>query len=91
MGREDMAVIEFIYIGVFYILLSLAVSIRLAKGPSVVDRAVAGDSIDILTTGALVLFAVYSGRSVYLDIALVLAMLGFVGMVLIARYLEERL
>ena len=83
--------IEFIYVGVFYILLSLVLCVRVAKGPSVVDRAVAGDCIDILTTCALVLFAVYSGRSVYVDVALVLAMLGFVGMVLIARYLEERL
>ena len=83
--------IEFIYAGVFYILLSLALCVRVAKGPSVVDRAVAGDGIDILTTCALVLFAVFSGRGVYVDVALVLAMLGFVGMVLIARYLEEKL
>ena len=83
--------IELVYVGIFYILLSLVLCIRVAKGPSVVDRAVAGDCIDILTTCALVLFAVFSGRSVYLDVAIVLAVLGFVGMVLIARYLEERL
>ena len=83
--------IEFIYAGAFYILLALILSIRLAKGPSVVDRAVAGDCIDILTSCTLVLFAVYSGRSIYLDIALVLSMLGFIFTVVIARYLEGRL
>ena len=83
--------IEFVYAGIFYILLALMLCIRLAKGPSVVDRAVAGDSIDILTSGALLVFAVFSGRSIYLDIALVLSILGFIGTVLIARYLEGKL
>ena len=91
MDKEDMALIEFVYAGIFYILLALMLCIRLAKGPSVVDRAVAGDSIDILTSGALLVFAVFSGRSIYLDIALVLSILGFIGTVLIARYLEGKL
>lgn len=83
--------IEFIVVGIFYILLALILCIRLAKGPSVVDRTVAGDCIDVLTSSTLVVFAVYSGRSIYLDIALVLSVLGFIGTVLISRYLEDRL
>ena len=83
--------IEFIFVGAFYIFLSLVLCIRLAKAPSVVDRAVAGDCIEILISCTLVLFAVVSGRSVYLDIAIVLSLLGFIGMVLIARYLEGKL
>lgn len=83
--------IEFVYAGAFYILLALILCVRLAKGPSVVDRTVAGDCIDVLASCALVVFAVYSGRSVYLDVALVLSVLGFLGTVLISRYLEGRL
>ena len=55
------------------------------------DRAVAADSIDVLTDIALVLFALYSGRGIFLDIALVTALLGFIGSVIIARYVEGRL
>lgn len=82
---------EFVCFAAFYVLCALVVIIRLFKGPSVVDRAVAGDSIEILTDAALVLFAVYSGRGIYLDIALVTAVLGFVGTVLISKYLEGTL
>ena len=74
-----------------YVLLALLCMIRVAKGPSVVDRAVAADSVDILTDVALVLFALESGRGIYLDIALVTAILGFLSMVCVVRYLEGRL
>jgi multisubunit Na+/H+ antiporter MnhF subunit len=83
--------IELVIAGILYLILSLLLLYRVIKGPSVVDRAVAGDSIDILTTVALIGFAVYSGRGIYLDIAIVLAVLGFITTVLISRYLEGRL
>ena len=74
-----------------YVLLALLCMIRVAKGPSVVDRAVAADSVDILTDVALVLFALESGRGIYRDIARVTAILGVLSMVCVARYLEGRL
>ena len=82
---------ELIFFGICFVVLALTLIIRLVKGPSVADRAVAADSIDILSDMALVLFALYSGRGVYLDIALVTAILGFVGSTLIAKYLEGKL
>ena len=82
---------EFVFFGICFIVLALTLIIRLVKGPSVADRAVAADSMDILTDMALILFALYSGRGVYLDIALVTAILGFVGSTLIAKYLEGKL
>jgi len=82
---------ELLFFGICFVVLALTLIIRLVKGPSVADRAVAADSIDILADMALVLFALYSGRGVYLDIALVTAILGFVGSTLIAKYLEGKL
>ena len=82
---------EFVFFGICFIVLALTLIIRLVKGPSVADRAVAADSMDLLTDMALILFALYSGRGVYLDIALVTAILGFVGSTLIAKYLEGKL
>lgn len=82
---------ELLYFAIFYVLCALVLIYRLVKGPSVVDRVVAGDSIDVLTDVALVLFAVYSGRGIYLDIALVTALLGFLSVVLISKYLEGTL
>ena len=82
---------ELVFFAICFIVLALTLIIRLVKGPSVADRAVAADSMDILTDMALILFALYSGRGVYLDIALVTAILGFVGSTLIAKYLEGKL
>lgn len=82
---------EFVVFAIFYVLCALVLIYRLAKGPSVVDRAVAGDSIELLTDVALVLFSLWTGRGIYLDIALVTALLSFVGTVLISKYLEGTL
>ena len=82
---------ELIFFAVCFIVLALMLLIRLIAGPSVADRAVAADAIDALADMALILFALHSGRGIYLDIALVTALLGFIGTTLIARYLEGRL
>ena len=82
---------ELLFFAICFIVLALTLLIRLLRGPSVADRAVAADSIDILADMALILFALYSGRSVFLDIALITAILGFVGSTIVARYLEGRL
>ena len=52
---------------------------------------VAADSADILITCALVLFSLFSGRGVYLDVAIISAMLGILDTMLVGRYLEGRL
>ncbi len=82
---------ELIFFAICFAVLALTLLVRFILGPSVVDRAVAADSIDMLTDMALVLFALHSGRGIYLDIALVTALLGFIGSTMIARYLEGKL
>lgn len=82
---------ELAYFAAFYALCAIVLLYRLIKGPSVVDRAVAADAIDILTDVALILTALFCGRDIYMDIAVVTAVLGFVGTVLVAKYLEGRL
>lgn len=82
---------ELIFFAICFIVLALTLLYRLIKGPSVVDRAITADSIDILSDMALILFALHSGRSIYLDIAMVTAVLGFIGSVMISRYLEGKL
>ena len=81
----------FLFAAICFVVMALILIFRLVKGPSVVDRAVAADSIEILTDLALILFAVFSGRSIFLDIALVTALLGFIGSVIVSKYLEGKL
>ena len=51
---------------------------------------VAADSADALLCCAMVLFALFSGRGIYLDISLISAMMGIVDTMLVGRYLEGR-
>ena len=82
---------ELLVCAVALALLAIITLYRLAKGPSAADRAVSADSADILITSAMVLFSLYSGRGVYLDVAVISAMLGILDTMLVGRYLEGRL
>ena len=81
--------IELLVFAVAYAFLAALNFFRLAKGPTAADRMVAGDSMDILITCALVLFSLYSGRGIYLDIAIISAMLGIINTLLVGRYLDK--
>ena len=63
---------------------------RFRLGPSLPDRVVAIDLFATLSMGVIVLYSFYSGLTVYLDAALVLAFLAFLGTVAFARFLEKR-
>ncbi|NPA75434.1 MAG: cation:proton antiporter [Euryarchaeota archaeon] len=61
---------------------------RLLRGPTAADRMVALDAITNITAAILVIIALLSGRFIYLDITLVYAILAFIGVIVVARYLE---
>ena len=65
--------------------------IRFIEGPTAADRMLAVDMIDGLACIMLVFYAIYTERAIYLDIAIVTALLGFISTVFVARYLERRL
>lgn len=81
--------IELLLFAVAYAFLAAILLLRLAKGPTAADRMVAGDSMDVLVCCAMVLYSLYSGRGIYLDIAIICAMLGIVDTMLVGRYLEK--
>jgi multicomponent Na+:H+ antiporter subunit F len=64
--------------------------IRLAKGPSLADRVVALDMMTIVIVAFCGLYAVFSGQAAFLDVAIVLALVGFLATVALARYAERR-
>lgn len=78
-------IISLILIG-FSVLLSV---IRLLAGPTPFDRLMASDTLAVIATAFLVLFSVISGGTdLYIDVAIVYAVIGFIGVVTIARFLK---
>jgi len=63
---------------------------RFILGPTRLDRVVAFDVLTIISITFIVFAALIEERSVYLDVALVYALLSFLGVIAIARYLEDR-
>lgn len=64
-------------------------AIRLMRGPSIADRAVALDQIAVETVAIVLLYSMRVDDSVYLDAATVVALIGFLGTLAFARYIER--
>ena len=80
---------DLLIFAIFFAVLAAMNLYRLAKGPTAADRMVAGDTMDILICCAMVLFSLYSGRGVYLDIAILTALFGIIDTIVIGRYLAN--
>jgi multicomponent Na+:H+ antiporter subunit F len=82
-----------VYIGVCIAELALIglLLVRLARGPSVSDRIVALNTISTQAAIAVLFFAAFADRAVYLDVALWLTSFSYLGALLWARYLERGL
>lgn len=65
--------------------------VRLIWGPTLADRVVALDMMTVSIVAFCALFAIRTDDPVFLDIALVLALVGFLTTVALARFAERRL
>lgn len=64
----------------------LMAMVRLTVGPDTGDRILALDTMVLNVIGLVVLLGVAQGTNVYFEVALIIAMLGFVSTVALARY-----
>ena len=69
----------------------LLVTVRFLIGPSVVVSVVALDVLTISSIGLIVLLAHFLDRVIYVDVSIVYAILSFIGVIVIAKYLERSL
>ena len=72
------------------VLVSIGVAfVRVILGPTLPDRVVAFDMLALLAVGFIGLLTLKSGQPVFLDAAIALALVAFVGTVAYARYVER--
>ena len=62
---------------------------RLMKGPDAPDRVLALDTLYINAIGLIILLGISLGTRMYLESALLIAVMGFVGTVALAKYLKR--
>ena len=65
--------------------------VRVVIGPTLADRVLALDLLTVLAMGFVGAIAIRTGLTLYLDIAISLALLGFLATVAFARYMLSRL
>lgn len=63
--------------------------VRVIKGPTLPDRVIAVDLIGVLMVCLLVVTAGETAQEAFLDVAIVVALISFVGTVAYARYIER--
>jgi multicomponent Na+:H+ antiporter subunit F len=68
-------------------LAALLTIVRLLRGPSAFDRLVASDVLAVTSTAFLAVYSIMSDTAFFMDVAIVNVILGFIGVVMIARFL----
>lgn len=68
----------------------LLVFIRLFRGPTVVDRVIALDLLITIGVSVITVYSISTQKSTFIDIAMILALIAFLGTIAFAYYLEKR-
>ena len=71
------------------ILAMFLVFVRLVRGPSLPARVVALDMMGSLAVGVIAVYSVATRQPIFLDVAIALALIGFLGTVAFGYYIEK--
>jgi multicomponent Na+:H+ antiporter subunit F len=63
--------------------------VRLLRGPTLPDRVVALDLMSTLAVGVMAAYAIVTDQPVFLDVAVLLALIAFLGTVAFALYVGK--
>jgi multicomponent K+:H+ antiporter subunit F len=79
-----------LYITIAMVTLAVLLNVyRLIKGPDAPDRVLALDTLYINAIALIILLGITLGTRMYLEAALLIAVMGFVGTVAMAKYLKR--
>ena len=84
METFDIVVFSLIGLGLLFAIL------RLIKGPTIADRVVSLDTFNIIVIGVIAMLSHLLNNNLYLDIAIVYAILAFLETIVFSRYLEGK-
>jgi multisubunit Na+/H+ antiporter MnhF subunit len=80
-------------IDVSFAIVMLAIALgfyRIAKGPSLADRVVSLDMMTISIMAFCGLYAIFSDSTAFIDVAIVVALIGFLATGALARFAERQ-
>lgn len=74
---------------VLHVVCFLLLLYRLIIGPTLADRVVAVDLLAYVSIGFALVHAIASDQPIYLEVALVVGLIGFLSTIVFARFLER--
>ena len=74
------------YVMYMLIIAIFIVFVRAIKGPTTPDRVLSVDTINSIVIALIVIFGVYYGNEMVLDVAIVYAMISFLGTIAISKH-----
>ncbi len=86
-----MSITDFLYYVILPMLAfsALLIFVRFVLGPSLSDRVVALELLVTTAIGIICVYSVFSNQADFLDIAMIMALIGFLGTVAFAFYIKE--
>lgn len=75
----------------FMAALILLALVRVVKGPTPADRVVGLDAINSLVVASMIVLGAAYEQIIFIDVAIIYALLSFVGTLFIAKYLGREL
>ncbi len=82
LSTEYFVVLLVLFIGI------VMAGIRIVKGPTAPDRVVGLDTINTIIIVAMIIFGAAYQEVIFIDVAIVYALLSFISTLFIAKYLE---
>jgi multicomponent Na+:H+ antiporter subunit F len=79
---------EYLVVFLALLLCSIMAMIRVIRGPTAPDRIVGLDTINTIVVVLMVVFGAAFNEVIYIDVAIVYALLSFISTLFIAKYLE---
>jgi multicomponent Na+:H+ antiporter subunit F len=91
MASEVPAILELVLTAALVVAagMTLLVGYRVIRGPTTPDRVVALDTIGTNVVAIAVLYAMQTVQGFFIDVSLVLAIIGFISTITVARYVTE--
>ena len=91
MATETPAFLDAVVLGglVLASLVTLLAGYRVLRGPTIPDRVVGLDTIGTNIVAIAALFAIQTDRGLFVTVSLVLAIIGFISTIAVARFVTE--
>lgn len=78
----------FLVVTMCFVFVTLFSLLRIGLGPTVADRVVGLDTLNTMVVASMIVLGAAFDQIIYIDVAIIYALLSFVGTLYVARYIE---